>query len=137
MKLEAYNLSVTYNLNSSINFFKYYLILIIVITLVLCLLFIPYRTTLNYTLYIDDDYKLLVDDDYFPIKSNYLYIEHKNYSYSVLNISEPYFSDNKKYYELLIDIDLNDYNNQNIITATIVKDRTTIFAKIIKNLKGW
>ena len=43
----------------------------------------------------------------------------------------------KKYYEILINIDLSNYNDKNIMTITIVKEKTTIFNKLIKKLKGW
>lgn len=137
MRRDYYKTSTVYNLNSSINLISYYLVVVLVLVLILCFIFCSYNETFNYSLYVDGDYKLIVDDNFFPIKYKYLYIEHKKYSYDVLNISEPYLLNNKKYYEILINIDLSNYNDKNIMTITIVKEKTTIFNKLIKKLKGW
>lgn len=137
MKREYYKTSTIYNLNSTLNLFAYYLIILIVLAFIFCFIFCPYNKTFNYSLYVDDYYKLIVDDNFFPIKYKYLYIEHKKYSYDVLSISEPYILNDKKYYEVLINIDLSNYNDKNIMIVTIVKEKTTVFNKLIKKLKGW
>ena len=88
MKRDYYKTSTVYNLNSSINLISYYLVVVLVLALILCFIFCSYNETFNYSLYVDGDYKLIVDDNFFPIKYKYLYIEHKKYSYDVLNIRD-------------------------------------------------
>ncbi len=134
--MNQYNLSVLYNLNERINYIKYYIFLYVVIFILLLILFVPYNVNYHYKLYINNNYTLIVDDNYFPLKKTYLYIENKKYSYNVLNVSK-HFVDNKIYYEVLIDINLKDYNKKNIIDVTILKEKTTIFRNLINKMKGW
>ena len=136
MSLEKLHENPIYILNLKVSIFKYYIFLIVIIILFSFLLFYPYNNYLNYILYIDNDYKLIVDDNFFPIEDKIIYINHKKYFYSVKNISEQKIIDNKVYYEVVIDIDIKDYD-KNIIKVKVLKDKTTIFKKIIFNMKGW
>ena len=115
---------------------SYYYILGITTLIFLFIINTPYSTSYNYSLVNDESYKLVVDENYFPIKNRFLYYNHKRYSYSVNNISEAYIVDNKKYYNVDIDIKNSDFgNDKNIYNITIIKNSSTLFNDFLKKLK--
>ena len=120
----------------NINISNYYYFLIIVIVIFVLMLNTPYKTSYDYALIKSDGYKLIVDDNYFPIKNKYLYFNHKKYAYSVKNISEPYITDNKKYYDIEIDITMSEFKEKkNIFNVSVVKGKSTLLKYFLKKLK--
>ena len=137
MHLENINENPTYILSLKISILKHFVILALLIIIFSLLLIYPYNDYLNYILYVNDEARLIVDDNFFPIKKKYIYINHKKYFYNVKNISEPKVINNKNYYEILIDINISNYNKKNIIKVKVLKENTTILKKFILNMKGW
>lgn len=122
--------------HNKINLTNYYYFLIIVIVAFILIVITPYKTSYNYVLIKNDTYKLIVDDNYFPIKNKHLYLNHKKYAYNVKNISDPYITDNKKYYDVEIDITINDFKeNKNVFNISIVKGKSTLLKDFLKKLK--
>ena len=123
-------------INEKIIVSNYYYLLVLSILVFLFIINTPYKTSYNYSLVRDESYKLVVDDNYFPIKNRFLYQNHKRYSYSVKNISEAYIVNNKKYYNVDIDIKNSDFeNDKNIYNITIIKSTSTLFKDFLKKLK--
>ena len=102
MNKSTYQTSHFRIVNEKINLSNYYYFLIIVIVAFILIINTPYKTSYDYILIKSEGYKLIVDDNYFPIKSKYLYFNHKKYAYSVIDISEPYITDNKKFQNLIL-----------------------------------
>lgn len=106
-------------------------ILIILITLFFFFSFLPfniYKPLVGYVDIVDNSSYLILDVNYsdFPInKNNELYIKNKKYNYKIVIIE-----DNKLILKINLDNNLKIQNN--IVTANILKERTTLF-KIIKN----
>ena len=123
-------------INEKIIVSNYYYLLVLSILVFLFIINTPYKTSYNYSLVRDESYKLVVDDNYFLIKNRFLYQNHKRYSYSVNNISEAYIMNNKKYYNVDIDIKNSDFeNDKNIYNITIHKNSSTLFNDFLKKLK--
>ncbi len=135
MNISKINDSLIYNLNDKIDLKSYYILLMITIIFFIFIICYPYQNISTYKLVVDDSYKLIVDDNFFPIKNNYLYINNKKYNYNVIEISGQNVIDNKTYYELKIDINLEI--NTSIIKVVIKRGKTTLFNKFVNNLKGW
>ncbi len=134
MLVDSLNKSIIYTLNKELNFQKYYIILILVIIYGIIILVIPYTDYKSYILYVySSEYQLIVDEDFFPIKNNNLYIEKQKYDYKILSIKETIVN-NKKYYQLTIDISLNKNikKTNNIIKVNIKKGQTNLFNLIKK-----
>lgn len=139
MFLNKLDTSVIYCLNDDINIKKYYVILFMVLLFLILLMFIPYKEYQNYTLYINDDnYKLVVDSNFFPARRYSLYINKKKYDYKLISIDNNYLVDNKRYYEISIDIKLDKsiIKSKNILNVKVLKKKTTVMKKIINELKG-
>lgn len=136
MNRSTYQTSSLRIVHNSINLSNHYYLLTIVIVTFVLILNIPYKTSYDYVLIKNDEYKLIVDDNYFPKKDKYLYFNHKKYAYSVKNISDPYITDNKKYYDIEIDVNINDYKeNKNVFNVSIVKDKSTLLKYFLNKLK--
>lgn len=119
-----------------INLISYYYFLIIVSVAFILIINIPYETSYDYVLIKSDSYKLIVDDNYFPINNKYLFFNHKKYAYSVKSISDPYITDNKRYYDIEIDITINDYkDNKNVFNVYIIKGKSTLLKYFLKRIK--
>ena len=113
-------------------------ILIVVFILFLIFgIFLKFHTYSNYIGYIDisDNYnlKIIVDEKSFPIKNNYkLYIDNKKYDYKIVLIEKQV-----GYYEVLINCKIDDalLINNNILTITFQKEKTSLIKEIIKKFK--
>lgn len=133
----TYQNSVLRIVTDKINISNYYYFLITVIILFILLINTPYKTSYEYVLIKDDNYKLIVDDTFFPIKTRYLYFNHKKYAYSVVDISDNYITNDKRYYNVTIDIDISDFkSNKNIFTVEVIKDKSTLLKYFLKKMKG-
>lgn len=133
----TYNNSVLRIVNNSINISNYYYFLITVVVLFILLINIPYKTSYEYVLIKGDNYKLIVDDTFFPIKDKYLYFNHKKYAYSVIEISDSGITNDKRYYNVIIDINISDFeSNKNIFTVEVIKARSTLFKYFLNKMKG-
>ena len=136
MNKSTYQTSHFRIVNEKINLSNYYYFLIIVIVAFILMINTPYKTSYDYILIKSEGYKLIVDDNYFPIKSKYLYFNHKKYAYSVIDISEPYITDNKKYYDINVDLTINDFKeDKNVFNVSIVKGKSTMLKDFLKKLK--
>ena len=140
MKLREDNIDI-YN-NSAIILNKnntFYSMSWIIILSILSILFIicstiPFNIYKNYTGYIVLDnnkayVNLVLEKEDFPInKNNKLYIENNNYKYDVMSINEK---------NVLLNIELEECIkiNNNIITISILKDRTSLFEIIKRKIK--
>ena len=133
----TYQNSVLRIVTDKINISNYYYFLITVIILFILLINTPYKTSYEYVLIKDDNYKLIVDDTFFPIKTRYLYFNHKKYAYSVVDISDNYITNDKRYYNVTIDIDISDFkSNKNIFVVEVIKDKSTLLKYFLKKMKG-
>ena len=133
----TYNNSVLRIVTNSINISNYYYFLITVVVLFILLINIPYKTSYEYVLIKGDNYKLIVDDTFFPIKDKYLYFNHKKYAYSVIEISDSGITNDKRYYNVIIDINISDFeSNKNIFTVEVIKARSTLFKYFLNKMKG-
>ena len=133
----TYQNSVLRIVTDKINISNYYYFLITIIVLFILLINTPYKTSYEYVLIKDDSYKLIVDDTFFPIKNKYLYCNHKKYAYSVVEISDNYIANDKKYYNVIIDININDFkSNKNIFTVEGIKDKSTLLKYFLNKMKG-
>ena len=133
----TYNNSVLRIVNNSINISNYYYFLITVVVLFILLINIPYKTSYEYVLIKGDNYKLIVDDTFFKIKDKYLYFNHKKYAYSVIEISDSGITNDKRYYNVIIDINISDFeSNKNIFTVEVIKARSTLFKYFLNKMKG-
>lgn len=137
MKLEPYNLSTIYQLSNKNNFYNHYIIIVFVFFILLITISTPYQIPVNYNLYINDNYKLIVDDNFFPVQNKKIYINHKSYSYNVLNIAEAKNINNKLYYEVEIDLKTNKTFDKNILNVTFLKRKKSILNQLFQKLKGW
>lgn len=137
MSKSTYNNSVLRIVTNKINISNYYYLLIVVILLFILLINIPYKVSFEYVLIKDDNYKLIVDDDFFPIKDKYLYFNHKKYAYSVIEISDSYITNDKRYYNVIIDININGFkSNKNIFMVEVIKERSTLLKYFLNKMKG-
>ena len=133
----TYQNSVLRIVTEKINISNYYYFLITVSLLFILLINTPYKTSYEYMLIKDDNYKLIVDDNFFPIKNKYLYYNHKKYGYNVIEISDAYITDNKRYYNVLVDININDFkSDKNLFTVEIIKAKSTLLKYFINKMKG-
>ena len=133
----TYQNSVLRIVTDKINISNYYYFLITVIILFILLINTPYKTSYEYVLIQVDNYKLILDDTFFPIKTRYLYFNHKKYAYSVVDISDNYITNDKRYYNVTIDIDISDFkSNKNIFTVEVIKDKSTLLKYFLKKMKG-
>lgn len=138
MLLENIDQAIEFDNNFKI--INYYYILLIFLILGIFFLLFPITKYKDYTLYVSSsNYNLIVDEDFFPIKNNNMYIDGKRYDYEVLNIDDNYLVDNKKYYDIVIDVDLDKSINKskNIIHVKIKKGKTNLLKIIIEEMKGW
>ena len=136
MNKSTYQTSHFRIVNEKINLSNYYYFLIIVIVAFILMINTPYKTSYDYILIKSEGYKLIVDDNYFPIKSKYLYCNHKKYAYSVIDISEHYITDNKKYYDINVDLTINDFKeDKNVFNVSIIKGKSTMLKDFLKKLK--
>lgn len=137
MLLENIDQAIEFDNNFKI--INYYYILLIFLILGIFFLLFPITKYKDYTLYVSSsNYNLIVDEDFFPIKNNNMYIDGKRYDYEVLNIDDNYLVDNKKYYDIVIDVDLDKSINKskNIIHVKIKKGKTNLLKIIIEEMKG-
>lgn len=138
MLKENLNSSVCYSINEKLNLKKYYVFILFIVILFLIILFIPFYEYKKYYLYVqNDEFKLLVDDDFFPVKKGGLYIDKKNYKYDVLSISSSSLVNNKKYYEVMIEIKIDKkiLTTQNIIEVILKKEKISLIKKFIREIK--
>ena len=135
MRKLTYQTSVLRITSENIILSNYYYFLGIVVLLFVLLINRPYYKWYEYTLVKSDGYKLVVDENYFPIKNKYLYYNHKKYSYSVVSISDYYIINNKKYYDVNIDVKIDDKERKNIFNIFIIKNKTTLLSDFIKKIK--
>ena len=137
MRELTYQNSVLRIVTEKINISNYYYFLIIVSLLFILLINTPYKTSYEYILIKDENYKLIVDDKFFPIKNKYLYFNHKQYAYNVVEISDAYVNDNKRYYNVIVDINISDFkSDKNIFTVEIIKDKSTLLKYFLNKMKG-
>ena len=133
----TYQNSVLRIVTEKINISSYYYCIIIVIVLFILLINSPFKTSYEYVLIKDDSYKLIVDDTFFPIKNKYLYFNHKKYAYNVIEISDSYITNDKRYYNVIIDININDFkSNKNIFVVEVIKDKSTLLKYFLNKMKG-
>ena len=133
----TYQNSVLRIVTDKINISNYYYFLITIIVLFILLINTPYKTSYEYVLIKDDSYKLIVDDTFFSFKNKYLYFNHKKYAYSVVEISDNYITNDKRYYNVIIDIDISDFkSNKNIFTVEVIKDKSTLLKYFLNKMKG-
>ena len=110
------------------------IILILLSTLFITILFIPYNRYITYNGYVmlkdDNSYiSLNINKNDFPIKNkNKLYIENDEYKYKIISIE-------KNNLILSIDLKNNIQIKNNLITLHILKDRATLFEKIKNRIK--
>ena len=138
MLKENLNSSVCYNLNKELYLKKYYIFILIVFIIFFLCLFIPFNEYKKYYLYIDNNnYKLIVDEDFFPIKKDNLYIDKIKYKYEVLSISDGSLINNKKYYEVMLSLNLNKdiLTTKNIVEVNLKIRKISLVKKIIKEIK--
>lgn len=130
--IDIYNNSAIILTNKTPSIIKYWIIILIILSLVfLMLIFIPFNIYKSYNGYIIIDnnksyINFTVNKNDFPInKNNKLYINQYSYKYEVINIKDN---------NVLLDVKLKDKIkiNNNIVKINILKDRTSLF-KIIKN----
>ena len=86
MNRSTYQTSSLRIVHNSINLSNHYYLLTIVIVTFVLILNIPYKTSYDYVLIKNDEYKLIVDDNYFP-KKVYKGVEYKEGLYESLVVT--------------------------------------------------
>ena len=131
-KLDIYNNSaIILNNKTPKKIISWITILIILTILFVVFSFIPFNIYKPLVGYVDitnnSSYLILnISNSDFPVnKNNELYIKNKKYNYKIVKIEEDKLI-------LKVNLDNNLKIQNNMITANILKNRTTIF-KIIKN----
>ena len=134
-KIDIYNNSaIILDEKTPKNIVSWITILIILFVLFIVFSFIPFNVYKPYIGYIDiknDDSYFISKLEYsdFPvIKNKKLYIKGKNYKYEIISIEQN---------NLILKIDLDDNLKiqNNILTISILKNRTSLFEIIGKKLK--
>ena len=130
--IDIYNNSAIILNNKTPSIIKYWIIILILLSLLfIVIIFIPFNIYKSYNGYVIIEGKnsylnLITNINDFPInKTKKLYIKEDNYKYEIIDIKDN---------NVILNVNLKDSIkiNNNIVTVSILKGRTTLF-KIIKN----
>lgn len=117
-------------------------ITLLIAAIIFIIIFTPYFKLKKHDNYIgifkDDKILLLVEKNNINTIKNSFVLENKKYIFSIDSISQEYvIIDDKNYYEVVLNADLEDkYKiNNNILNISIEREETTLFDEIIKFFK--
>ena len=114
-----------------------FIFIVIAVLIIVFYKFYEYETCLGYVKKLEDYKVVLYLKDFSKLNDYELYLDEEQIEFSVYSISSEYYIiNNENYYEIILDVNLNDIYKieNNILNLTIKKEETTYFEKIKKGI---